>query len=249
MIYLLLSLYVNASLIDVKKPFTCVKKKSLNESCSANYECLTDVCRRKICSRKPMLGESCEPSTLCADGLGCSNWYDGKCVHSAREGEKCQLSKNGLYHCDEGFLCYDGTCRSALPEGSKCSDDGLCGGGLACITDSVTKEKSCELKRKKNDACEKSIQCEDGMFCNRKNKCAYLKGMFNLCRDGSCKEGLYCPSRLLKAKDQILSSVKNVAKSILFPRLCRKLPKEGDACSDQCATDYYCLRTFQVKLE
>lgn len=240
--YLTIALIANSVLAWSMSMPTCQKQKTLSEACTNNAECASDFCFNKTCIALPNSGESCtRVGQRCAAGLGCSAKKKGTCQPLAKESEKCQYSKaTGQTLCDEGLLCYKGTCSSPKTENfAITADDGKCGPGFHRHLKVLKFGYKCVQNKKVGQRCRVSRQCESDLYCGNTFTCQPRKALDEKCIEDSCESGLVC---LRKQVDG------NFLKKLSQPLICQPLPSQGDFCRGKCANGLYCSKIgFRTK--
>ena len=163
------------------------------------------------------IGASCR-TPYCAGGEG--RCVEGTCRAAAGVDAPC----GGMFACDAGLVCDDGTCRALLAEGaSGCDADLDCAPPLRCI------EGSCSPLRARDAACTDSSQCERGLICDA-GACAIREST-------TCSES-----------ENPCGSLERCA---AFP-VCVAQGGAGASCADNadCAAELYCAdetRTCQAR--
>lgn len=145
----------------------CEPRKNIEESCTMDYECLTEVCMdMSYCVAFNIgLGEACDQYRRCASGTTCE--ADGRCHEKvSMPGAACDAYRNCS---QEGYACIDGACTKTYGEctdSRHCAQDSYC-----CLEESCGAPNTCvPYKDGQTDAAcryetvpglfEAAIQCE-----------------------------------------------------------------------------------------
>jgi hypothetical protein len=91
------------------------------ETCTDDYDCLSQSCDNGVCAPMPAIGDACSDSYQCYPLGFCSG---GTCVQKFAPGKDCS---GGIDSCEEPFLCIEGRCEimnlscEPAPAGSLCT--------------------------------------------------------------------------------------------------------------------------------
>lgn len=142
------------------------------------------------CKPRARLGAECETTLLrdvetCMPGSTCT--YDeasgtNRCVALPKLGEPC------TGQCDTGSFCFGGVCQGD-PVGRRCDYDNPCPSGLRCHDDLEV----CAPPAAVGESCRDTVDCADGLFCERYDSCQPRKSAGAECNDTSeCARELHC---------------------------------------------------------
>uniref|UniRef100_A0A7S1PID3 Uncharacterized protein n=1 Tax=Percolomonas cosmopolitus TaxID=63605 RepID=A0A7S1PID3_9EUKA len=189
---------------------SCSLPKRVGDQCTANEQCITQLCRHERCDYAKQ-GESCSTEetrsqhrTSCAIGLRCNG--NGKCVRLSNKKETCTTDSD----CVDGLYCDsakgDPICLSPLRPDEQCRPGSApCDGAFFCKKDPAQSLSSdiffCKPKRVLHEYCEDNDWCassqKNPVWC-RNNRCEPQISFSDL-DEGSpclhnrdCKEGITC---------------------------------------------------------
>lgn len=172
------------------------------EACSPRTCKLGSVCGVRdgegpvTCGPERAEGESCDASTVCREGLHCSN---GRCAEHIAHGAKCVHD----HECAPTDVCrpYDGVlvCLTVVPRSSSCSaGQTVCEHGSTCIS-SGGRPGTCIESVGLGQSCARAA-CRSGLRCDRQRDVCVTSGNLGdecttvcdfplRCIDGVCQSG------------------------------------------------------------
>jgi hypothetical protein len=191
------------------------------EGCAQSFECAGGG----RCNRCDDNGRNCTACGVCTAGFG-GNDEDENPDDDDDRGERCGSVTCApderctevfeatprclrLYVLKEGAACsYGEECKSGLCESGKCVSGykpvsfrgdacwGLCGPGLVCLGRVDDREGTCELPRKRGEACSATTNCEADLECERASgqasgTCQRLRRRTG---EQACEEDVQCAS-------------------------------------------------------
>ncbi len=171
------------------------------ETCTDDYECLSQSCTNGVCDPQPAIGDACNDSFQCYPYGFCSG---GVCVEKFAPGKECS---GGIDSCQEPFLCIEGRCEimnltcEPAPAGSLCTllrvcdDDSWCDltGGVRCRPRSKLGQECQTSPIRGVETCEADSIClpgDDDVY-----RCSKAPGVGEACtstcaNDAACFNGI-----------------------------------------------------------
>ena len=222
---------------------SCLRSRGNGDSCSSYGQCISWYC---------------EYSTRTCQGCR----YNEECHTRICEAGFCNECIPGTSHgCVSNQFCTSGTgtprCRTLLPLGSQCSENGECASTQCHIhlCGECTEDSHCEAFQFCNSRRASGSRCEakksNGVTCNGDNECRYGYCNGETCGDcaldSDCNSGFYCGYG-----DQFLPQIVHLCVATLSTNngcsrneMCQSAICTAGHCrecsgDDQCSSDQYC---------
>jgi hypothetical protein len=155
-----------------------VGKKAPGEACTNSLQCISPKNGQGMCK-----SERTDAGTLTPEVCTVEPSMNAR----GKLGDPCRENCN--FPDINGVRCFGGPGKIIGPTDAPIAANCFDNDGLYC--DEVTLK--CATKKPFGTACEQSVECDNGLFCNWK-KCSKLLPLGAACATG-CDDGLYCENR------------------------------------------------------
>ena len=221
---------------------SCLRSRDNGDSCSSYEQCISWYCEdsTRTC-------QECRYSEECHTGI-CEAGFCNECIPGTSQG------------CDSNQFCTSGTgtprCRTLLPLGSQCSENGECASTRCHIhlCGECTEDSHCETFQFCNSRRASGSRCEakksNGVACNGDNECRYGYCNNETCGDcaldSDCNSGLFCGyGDPIFPQFQLCVTTLSIGNKCDRNEMCQSAICSGGYCSectkdDQCSSDQYC---------
>ncbi|XP_003375404.1 squash family serine protease inhibitor [Trichinella spiralis] len=180
---------------------TCQSGKPSDDECNSDLDCpRTHRCKLGLCWEIPdsncELHSDCDHYSICKKSqCRLAQPYEKKCLNDdhCELGDYCKLeicwnvmSECRVHEdCDEQYLCHNGACRQAEPNGEECFNENDCKTNEMCYGELCWKVATLSI-------CKSDADCDAYSVCQR-NACILHQPVGNPCTsDSQCPKGDSC---------------------------------------------------------